>query len=98
MRRYLVIPLLLAACVETGPGDAVVRDDPADACGAAGWAAQLVGGTATDALTALLPLSSSNPAGVRVIFPGTAVTMDYRPERLNVEIDEADIVARVYCG
>lgn len=35
---------------------------------------------------------------VRIIAPGTAVTMDYRADRLNVETDEAGIITRVYCG
>ncbi|UYV37837.1 I78 family peptidase inhibitor [Rhodobacteraceae bacterium D3-12] len=35
---------------------------------------------------------------VRIIAPGTAVTMDYRADRLNVETDKAGIITRVYCG
>ncbi len=38
------------------------------------------------------------PAGTRVILPGTAVTMDFREERLNVLIDGNAVVERVYCG
>jgi hypothetical protein len=33
-----------------------------------------------------------------VIFFGQAVTMDFRAERLNVEIGKDDKVARVFCG
>jgi hypothetical protein len=35
---------------------------------------------------------------VRVIRPGTAVTMDYRPDRLNVTLDEAGRVTALRCG
>ena len=35
---------------------------------------------------------------VRVIRPGQPVTMDFRPDRLNVEIDERAIVRAVRCG
>lgn len=35
---------------------------------------------------------------VRVIRPGMAVTMDYSPDRLNIEIDEAGRISRVSCG
>lgn len=35
---------------------------------------------------------------VRVIQPGTAVTMDYRPERLNITINDFDQIERVYCS
>ena len=34
----------------------------------------------------------------RVIRPGQAVTMDYRPDRLNVELDAADKVSGLKCG
>jgi len=37
-------------------------------------------------------------ATIRVIRPGDNVTMDYRTDRLNVELDENDIVTRIYCG
>lgn len=37
-------------------------------------------------------------APMRVIKPGMAVTMDYREDRLNVEVNAAEIITRVYCG
>lgn len=36
--------------------------------------------------------------GTRIIPPGTAVTMDYRSDRLNVETDEGGTITRIYCG
>jgi hypothetical protein len=38
------------------------------------------------------------PARIRVIRPGQAVTMDHVPSRLNIELDENDIVVRLRCG
>ena len=35
---------------------------------------------------------------VRVIKPGMAVTMDFSPARLNVEVDEVEVITRVSCG
>lgn len=35
---------------------------------------------------------------VRIIHPGMAVTMDYNPTRLNIEIDESGKISRVSCG
>lgn len=35
---------------------------------------------------------------VRVIRPGMAVTMDYRADRLNIEIDARETIIRVSCG
>jgi len=33
----------------------------------------------------------------RIIRPDTAVTMDFRPDRLNIDIDRAERISRVYC-
>jgi hypothetical protein len=38
------------------------------------------------------------PEGTRVLFPTTPATMDFNPERLNVEVDASDTIVRVYCG
>jgi hypothetical protein len=35
---------------------------------------------------------------VRVIRPGQAVTMDYSPARLNIEVNGAERISRVSCG
>jgi hypothetical protein len=36
--------------------------------------------------------------GIRWIQPGQAVTMDYRPDRINIELDAKNRVVRVTCG
>ena len=41
---------------------------------------------------------STRSKAVRVIAPGTMVTMDYRSDRLNLEVDERRVVTRVRCG
>ncbi len=38
------------------------------------------------------------PEGTRVLFPTTPATMDLREDRMNVEVDKADRITRVYCG
>lgn len=38
------------------------------------------------------------PAPKRVIGPDDAVTMDYRPERTNVDLDAAGRIIRIRCG
>ena len=35
---------------------------------------------------------------VRVIGPNQAVTMDFNPERINLETDAVGIITRVFCG
>ena len=41
---------------------------------------------------------ASGSKTVRVIRPGMAVTMDYRIDRLNVDLNDKDVVTRVHCG
>ena len=62
-----------------------------DMCGAT--AHQNLVGTGAGALD-----PGALPAGTRVIFPGMPVTMDFRAERLNVEVGGGDKVALVFCG
>lgn len=35
---------------------------------------------------------------VRIVTPGSMMTMDYRAERLNISVNEAGLVEKVYCG
>lgn len=34
----------------------------------------------------------------RVLPPGSAMTMDHSPERINLDLDENGIITRVWCG
>ncbi|SLN33861.1 I78 family peptidase inhibitor [Roseisalinus antarcticus] len=78
----------LSGDLANGPSVPVGADDT---CGAAPHAA-LVGRDAT-ALERVLIMRQ-----VRVIRPGDAVTMDLRPERINFDIAETGIIARIRCG
>ena len=84
----LILPLL-AACAGSGPTENG-PDQSTDACGASGYQS-LVGA----------PLAAATfPAGIdlRLINPGEAVTMDFRADRLNVELDATGTIQRVRCG
>lgn len=35
---------------------------------------------------------------VRVLAPGDAVTLDYNSQRLNIDIDEAEVIQQINCG
>lgn len=37
-------------------------------------------------------------ASYRLLPPGSAMTMDYQPDRINVEMNENGVVTRVFCG
>lgn len=100
----VLVGLGLAGCTglpATGPdangGTTIVVDAVDDTCGLATWSG-LVGAGVDEALAGLLPLTTGQPPRARVIFPGQPMTMDYRADRLNVEIGIDDRVRRVYCG
>jgi len=88
MKRSVVLAVALAACV---PQEADTTSDPAQICGAAGF--QGLVGQADSALSGL-----ALPEQTRIIRPGTAVTMDYREDRLNIEIDAGKRISRIFCG
>lgn len=67
-------------------------EDPAgDPCGA-NRLSHLVGAPLPDIETL------DTPGRVRVIRPGDRVTMDMLPDRLNIHLDEDDIVVQLRCG
>lgn len=80
----------LTAC-QPEPPVGPVPFDPSPRCGA-------------DRLQSLIGQSVDSLSGmrfdqpVRVIHPGMAVTMDYRPDRLNIEVDGDGIITRVWCA
>jgi hypothetical protein len=87
------LPLALALIAAPAIAMAQTTDDAdlTDACGASGLAG-LVGQRGE--IAEMLELEQ--PA--RVITPGSAVTMDYRLDRINFDIDEEGTITRVYCG
>ncbi|GGL62889.1 I78 family peptidase inhibitor [Wenxinia marina] len=89
---------LVAACGPAGmtaapppPAGPAVPAAADDTCGAAGRGA-LIGRDVT-ALERVLILGP-----VRLIRPGDAITEDFRPARINFEIDGAERIARIRCG
>lgn len=38
------------------------------------------------------------PAGARMIEPGSIVTQDYQPQRINVDLDTDGNISRIWCG
>jgi len=90
---------LLAGCTATvaDRGQAVPEAQPISpgdclASRAEAFIGKPGGSVAEDARTA------AGARTVRLISPGQAVTMDYRADRLNLELDPSGAVARVLCG
>ncbi len=77
-----------AIAAEQEPAAAPVIEEAS--CDFDGW----VGKSKADAEK--LVEKTGRPA--RILPPGSAMTMDFRPNRINVELDDEDVVVRVFCG
>jgi hypothetical protein len=78
------------------PGEDPVPEQGAGNCNAA--PAQSLVGRLRSAELGAEALRLSAAATIRWIPPGTAVTMDYREDRLNIELDGRNRVTRIRCG
>lgn len=91
--QMLLLVSVMGGCVP-GPTTGQPARDPAgqaDACGAADLQGLL--GQPESVLQTMRFTQT-----LRVIHPGTAVTMDYSPFRLNILIDARGRIERVSCG
>ena len=82
----------LSGCQESGP-----PPPPAEAVCNADAVQSLVGQTATADVGGQL-LKGSGARTLRWVPPRTAVTMDFRPDRLTVSYDDALRIDRISCG
>ena len=93
--------LSLAACApRQGTVSPPVPAAPAEAAAAchADAAQAFIGKQADEATVAQARQAAGANGDVRVIKPGQPVTMDYRGDRLNVEVDEHGAITRITCG
>lgn len=92
--------MVLGGCAAAGASDAPETAQPAPEAGGACNAsalADLVGQPRSDALGADA-MKRSGARSLRWISPGMAVTMDFREDRLNIELDAANKVVSSRCG
>lgn len=87
MFRYLLVPVLALGACATETVDA----PPEGTCGAESLSRFV--GQDMSALAAM-----TFPDTTRFIAPDTAITMDYRAERLNFDLDGAGVITRIWCG
>ena len=73
------------------PGATPVGNTAEDACNRAAYAG-IVGKSEKD------PTVPPAGPGVRRIHPGDQVTMDYRADRLDIDIDAKGVITRLRCG
>ncbi|MBL9069653.1 MAG: hypothetical protein JNM03_06620 [Sphingopyxis sp.] len=96
--RFVAIAaaLPLAACAATS-GDAEPAPAPVPATCSADAGASFVGQTATPELGAAI-LKATGARTLRWGPPRSAMTMDYRQDRVNVMYDDAYKIERITCG
>ncbi|GAB2500031.1 I78 family peptidase inhibitor [Arenimonas alkanexedens] len=88
-------PEAMANPPETRPLPATSEELPMSCDAKKGqWA---VGKIADDVLVAKVKADTGSTS-YRVIPPDTAVTMDYREDRVNIDVDAANLVTAVRCG
>ncbi|MDX1367024.1 I78 family peptidase inhibitor [Pseudomonas sp.] len=94
----LALLALLAACssVDTPEVPTQRPDDPNATCRAEAVPG-LLGKLATVERVEMAR-EQTGAKSVRVLAPGDAATMDYNPQRLNIDIDEAELIQRISCG
>jgi len=88
--------LLMSACTTPSPLNGIPEAGGGGSCNAA-RAQSLLGRTATTELGGEA-LRLTGASGLRWIPPNSAVTMDYSPGRLNIELDAQNRVTRIRCG
>lgn len=100
-----VLALSLSACTSAAPPmtdplpppTASTPDPDASPCNAEAAKADAIGRIADEATLA----RARSQAGVkftRVIKPGMMVTMEFNPDRLNVDVDDNNRITNVRCG
>jgi len=85
------------APIQPPPEEAVPEKGSSGRTCAAGAAAALVGRPASTELGAEA-MRLTGAGALRWIPPGAMVTMDYRTDRVNIELDANNRVTRIRCG
>ncbi len=93
----LAATLPLAACAASEAPAETAPPPPAEAVCSPDAVQSLIGRTATADVGAQL-LKGSGARTLRWVPPRTAVTMDFRPDRLTVSYDDALKIERISCG
>lgn len=87
----LTLALSCAACAETTPVPDLPQIPQAGQCDPGTYAAFI--GQNEEIFA-----RATFPAPMRIIPPGSAVTMDFRPDRVNFDLDADGTITRVWCG
>lgn len=101
MKRLLLLSVLLAtstACTPMPPkAKATTPYPPRLAQCQADPGQRFIGQNASDDIVEQARVATGANS-VRVLKPGMAATMDFRDDRLNLMLDEHDVIVKVSCG
>jgi len=101
MNRILPLPALLAGALLAGCASSPQQDSAGAAKGDGRCNAEPVQYLVGERITVELAEQARELSGanlLRVIHPQQPVTMDYNPQRLNIDIDDDDSIIRLSCG
>lgn len=90
--RYVVMACVFMAACTQGAVESVADENGPDltSCNGQEWV-PFVGQPAAQ-------LEGKLPEKARVIAPDSAVTQDFRPDRVNVDVDDAGLITGIRCG
>ena len=98
----LPISIALTACTSTRTGNAMednpMKGEPEEMAQCDAAPAQTMIGMKADSGTGAKILALTGAEILRWGPPNTALTMDYRPNRVTVSYDDAMVIDRITCG
>lgn len=98
MIRLAPIALIACAACTPTPAPEPTMSDPATGAQCDATAVQSFVGQSGDAATVERAKAGSGARTVRRYESGAALTMDFRPDRLNVEVDGGGKIVKLSCG
>lgn len=101
MLRSFQLPALLACTLLAACSSNPEKSTEASSQANAHCNAEAVQNLVDERITTELAEQARAKAGaqfLRVTYPNQPVTMDYNSQRLNIEIDDGDIILRLNCG
>ena len=86
----------VSACTAGGTEPEAMPPPPSEGCGAEQLSAYVGQPASEEVLARIRAWRGEHP--IRVLKPGSAMTMDYRPERLNIYLDDSGIIKEFKCN
>ncbi|NQD96306.1 hypothetical protein HP532_26970 [Pseudomonas sp. CrR25] len=94
----LALVTLLTACSSVDTHEAPSRSPDNASTGCKAEAVPGLLGKRATAERVEMAREQTGAKSVRVLAPGDMTTMDHNPQRLNIDIDEAELIQRISCG